>query len=300
MNTYGWFHGHLHISQYSRHISGHDSRPTAHVIYGGVDIVRFSPAANIPKEPLAVFVGRLIPHKGVHDLIEALPAGMKLEVIGRPYDESYFADLKRLAADKPVCFRQDCDDAEIVRAYRRAACVVLPSVYHNRYQSWQTKVPELLGQTLIEGMACGTAAPGTTVASLPEVVADGVTGYVVAPNDSAALREKLEYLRDNLDVAAAMGNVGRQRVLDASPGTGRCSAVWKSTRPGVPDIVSYSILIYVEPVKVTSPLAPVLGGEGLGVRGLRLAAGKTEQFPCGQRSPLTPNPSPPSTGARGS
>ena len=37
-------------------------------------------------------------------------------------------------------------------------------------------MPELLGQTLLEGMACGTPGLCTSVASLPEVVEDGVTG----------------------------------------------------------------------------------------------------------------------------
>jgi len=80
-----------------------------------------------------VFVGRLLPHKGIDDLVKALPEGMTLELIGRPYDDGYFADLQKLAIGKRVIFRHDCDDAEIVRAYRRALCVVLPSVYRNCY-----------------------------------------------------------------------------------------------------------------------------------------------------------------------
>src|SRR6185295_898215 len=39
-----WYHGHLHISEYSRRIAGHDGWPSAHVILGGVDTERFSPA----------------------------------------------------------------------------------------------------------------------------------------------------------------------------------------------------------------------------------------------------------------
>jgi len=42
-----------------------------------------------------------------------------------------------------------------------------------------TRVPELLGQTLLEGMACATCAICTDVASMPEVVEDGVSGFVV-------------------------------------------------------------------------------------------------------------------------
>jgi glycosyltransferase involved in cell wall biosynthesis len=213
VRTDRWFHAHLHISEYSRSISGHTGWNRAHVIYGGVDTDRFAPDQAVPKEPLVVFVGRLMPHKGVNDLIEALPDGLALEVIGRPYHERFFADLKQLAVGKSIVFRPDCDDFELVQAYRRAACVVLPSVYRTVYGD-ETQVPELLGQTLLEGMACGTPAVCADVASMPEVVADGETGFVVPPNDPVALRAKLEWLRDHPAAAQALGAAGRQRVLD--------------------------------------------------------------------------------------
>src|SRR5207249_238217 len=119
LRTDRWFHGHLHISQYSRAIAGHVNG-RARVILGGVDVELFSPNPAVRREPLVVFVGRLMPHKGVNYLIEALPDGLELELVGRPYDERFTAELRRLAAGKPVRFRHDCDDAELVRAYRRA------------------------------------------------------------------------------------------------------------------------------------------------------------------------------------
>ena len=208
-----WFHGHLHISEYSRLLSGHANDPKASVIYGGIDSDRFAPDSAIMKEPLVVFVGRLMPHKGVNDLIEALPAGMALEVIGRPYHDQFYADLQKLASGKRVTFRHDCNDAEIVQAYQRAACVVLPSVYRD-YYGQESRVPELLGQTALESMSCGTPAIVTNVASLPEVVVDGVTGFIVPPNNPDALRSKLEWVRDHSTEAAHMGSLARQRVLD--------------------------------------------------------------------------------------
>ena len=213
LNTDPWFQAHLHISEYSRTIAGHAGRPCATVIYGGVDTELFVPEPAVPREPLVVFVGRLMPHKGVNDLIDALPDGLTLELIGRPYDERFQAELRRRAAGKRVFFRPDCDDAELVHAYRRAACVVLPSVYRDCY-GHESRVPELLGQTLIEGMACGTPAVCTDVASMPEVVVDGVTGFVVPPNDPAALRGRLSWLRDRPDEVRRLGAAGRRRVLE--------------------------------------------------------------------------------------
>jgi glycosyltransferase involved in cell wall biosynthesis len=138
---------------------------------------------------------------------------MRLEVVGQAYDPRYFETLHALATGKRVEFRQDCDDTALVEHYRRALCVVLPSVYRTIYGD-ETAVPELLGQTLLEGMACGLPAICTAVASLPEVVEDGVSGFVVPPNDPAALAERLCWLRDHPEAAAAMGVAARRRVLE--------------------------------------------------------------------------------------
>ena len=213
INTNSWYYKHLHISNYSRTVYGQAGLDRSEVIYGGVDTERFSPTETVPKEPLVVYVGRILPHKGINYLVDAIPEGLTLEIIGKPYDLEFFNDLQESAKGKPVLFRTNCDDQEIIRAYRRAACVVLPSVYKTLYGK-ETKVPELLGQTLLEGMACGTAAICTDVASMPEVVVDDVTGFVVPPNDSETLRERLLVLRDNPGRAIEMGKMGRERVLE--------------------------------------------------------------------------------------
>ena len=67
---------------------------------------------------------------------------------------------------------------------------------------------------LLEGMACGTPVVCTDVASMPEVVEDGVTGFVVPPNDPLTLGQKLRWLRDHPAAARRMGQMGRRRVLD--------------------------------------------------------------------------------------
>ena len=103
-------------------------------------------------------------------------------------------------------FRLECDDEELVAAYRSASCVVLPSVYRDMYGQ-ETRVPELLGQTLLEGMACGCACIATNVTSLPEVVAHGVTGLVVPPNDPAALRDAINWMQNRPDERRLMGEL---------------------------------------------------------------------------------------------
>jgi glycosyltransferase involved in cell wall biosynthesis len=237
VNTDRWFHGHLHLSAYSRGVFGHSGKPWARVIWGGVDTDRFSPApGGLPtRDRPVLFVGRLVPHKGVEGLIDALPPGMALEVIGRPYHAQYFRDLQARAAGKRVAFLTDVADADLPAAYRRALCVVLPSVYRDCYGQ-ETRVPELLGQTLLEGMACGIPAIATAVASLPEVVVDGETGFVVPPHEPAALRQRLERLHGDPALADRLGQGARVHVLARFTWPAvvdRCLAAYESNRATV-------------------------------------------------------------------
>jgi glycosyltransferase involved in cell wall biosynthesis len=213
VSTDRWYTGHLHISEYSRRIYGHAGKPWARVILGGVDTDRFSPDTAAPRSKAALFVGRLLPHKGVSDLVGALPAGMALDVVGPVSDAAYLETLKREATGKTVTFRHSLDDVALVNAYRRALCLVLPSVYRLSNGS-ETKVPELLGQTLLEAMACGTPVICTNVASMPEIVDEGKTGFIVEPGDRAALADRLQWLAAHPVDALAMGAAGRRAVLE--------------------------------------------------------------------------------------
>jgi glycosyltransferase involved in cell wall biosynthesis len=212
VSTDRWYHGHLHISEYSRHVAGHNSNPRARVILGGVDTDKFSPGSSAESTGV-LFVGRLLPHKGVHDLIDAVPPDVSLRIVGRVMDADYLNTLCARAAGKSVTFLHDTTDAQLVDEYRRALCIVLPSVYtapDGRY----TPVPELLGQTLLEGMACARPAICTEVASLPEVVIHRETGFVVPPGNPAALGAAIAALRSDRTAAAALGDAARRRVLD--------------------------------------------------------------------------------------
>ncbi len=213
ISTDRWYHGHLHLSEYSRHISGQDNDPYSQVILGGVDTEKFSPDSYQSVDAPVLFAGRLLPHKGVDNLIKALPPDLKLELIGHAYDDRYLEALRKLGSGKQILFRHDCNDNELIEAYRRSLCVVLPSVYRTIY-GVETIVPELLGQTLLEGMACGAPVICTRVASMPEIVQDGVTGFIVPPNDPGALAERICWLRDHPSEAQKMGRAGRLRVLD--------------------------------------------------------------------------------------
>jgi glycosyltransferase involved in cell wall biosynthesis len=149
----------------------------------------------------------------VGDLIAALPDNISLDIVGPDNRTGNVEALKEQAAAKRVTFLHNVGDPALVDAYRRALCLVLPSVYRMS-DGRETTVPELLGQTLLEAMACATPVICTRVAAMPEIVDDGVTGFIVEPGDRQALGDRLGWLAAHPAEAEAMGAAGRRAVLE--------------------------------------------------------------------------------------
>ena len=179
------------------------------VIKGGVDGAFFTPPPTPVARDRILYVGRLLPHKGIDQLLAALPAGLPLTICGRPYQPDYFEALKTLAAGKDVEFITDAGDEEIRALYRRAWVNVLPSVYRDYYGHTHL-CPELMGFTLLEAMACGTPAICSNVAGMPEYVLDGVTGYVF--DDLDTLADRLGRLASDPTLVARLGRQARRQV----------------------------------------------------------------------------------------
>lgn len=204
-----WAHALLPISERAaREFPG--GQRARHVIYAGVDVDRYRPGPE-PRDRRVLFVGRLLPHKGINYLIEAVDATIPLTVAGRPYHPEYYRLLRQLAHGKDVTFITDAGDEDVLRLYRTSAVSVLPSVYHT-IDGGYAPVPELLGFTLMEAMACATPVICTETGSLPEVVTDGVDGFVVPPNHPEALRERIAALLDDPIRARAIGEQARQTI----------------------------------------------------------------------------------------
>ena len=206
------YHGFLELSQFAAAQTPPDR---TRVIYGGVDTDRFRPAAKATPA-YAVYVGRILPHKGVDWLIRSLPEGVPLVIAGRPDPErhaSYLPMLRSLAEGKDVSFELNPPDARVAKLYAGAAVAVVPSVSVDLYGT-RKRVPELLGLVALEALASGTAVVGSRVASLPEVITPGTTGLLVDERDEDGLRAAIERLVADPAEAAAMGAAGRAEVLD--------------------------------------------------------------------------------------
>jgi glycosyltransferase involved in cell wall biosynthesis len=207
----------LTVSQYSAEIL-HAPRGRTRVIYGGADPERFAPHRDDHRAGV-LFVGRFTPHKGVDRLIRALPEGAKLTLVGsaghdmhKPESE-YPQYLSELVAGRSIRFATNVSDLELPVLYRSARVFVLPSVHETCYGR-RIEISELLGLSVLEAMASGTPVICSRVGGVPEIVADGVTGFLVEPGNVDELRERINMLLTDNALAGRMGRAARESVLE--------------------------------------------------------------------------------------
>jgi glycosyltransferase involved in cell wall biosynthesis len=169
------------------------------LIKGGIDTQRFCPNGSKKREKKILYVGRILPHKGIDYLIEGFRlldrSDYTLRIIGRLYDEKYYEYLKRLAVNLNVEFVHDADDERLIHEYRTALVTVLPSV-HTSYNGSHTQVPELMGFTLLESQACGTPVICTDAGAMGEFVLNEQNGFVVAQSSAVTIAGALQRFTD--------------------------------------------------------------------------------------------------------
>jgi glycosyltransferase involved in cell wall biosynthesis len=146
-------------------------------IPGGADTRFFRPSSQPLEREFVLFVGRLLPHKGIDRLLSALPPGLPCVVAGNAYAPDYARYIRAIAAGRQVTFVDDADDFTLRDLYRRAWATVVPSVYRDAWGNVY-RAPELMGFTALESMACGTPTIVSTAGALPEFVRHGSTGYI--------------------------------------------------------------------------------------------------------------------------
>jgi glycosyltransferase involved in cell wall biosynthesis len=192
------FEGYQNAIAYSRFGLGFlppELKRKAVVIKGGIDTQRFCPNGTQKREKKILYVGRILPHKGIDYLIEGFRlldrSDYALRIVGRVYSEEYYQYLKRLSYGLNIEFVHDADDKRLINEYRTALVTVLPSV-HTSYNGSHTGVPELMGFTLLESQACGTPAICTDAGAMSEFVLDGRSGFGVLQYSCAAIASALQ------------------------------------------------------------------------------------------------------------
>ncbi|HEX4961546.1 MAG TPA: glycosyltransferase family 4 protein [Thermoanaerobaculia bacterium] len=204
-----WITAHLPISEYAaRELPGR--RKEHRVIYGGVDLGRYPMREDLVHDGSLVFLGRVLPHKGVHFLIEGLPPGISLHVVGPQPDAAYLDRLRSLAAGKAVTFHGALPDEEVQAILGRAMALVHPTPVDARGSAG---VHELFGLALVEAMARGCPVIASDAASLPEIVTPEENGLLVPPNQPAAIGEAVLRLAREPELWARLA-VGARRTVE--------------------------------------------------------------------------------------
>jgi len=167
------------------------------LIKGGIDTDRFYPAPTIPRENKILYVGRILPHKGINYLIDGFRlldrSDYKLVILGRVYHDAYYQMLKDAAEHLSIEFIHEADDERLLHEYRTAKVTVLPSVHTTCYGDY-TPIPELMGFTLLESQACGTPVICTDAGAMHEFVENRRTGFVVEQNSGKAISAALQQI----------------------------------------------------------------------------------------------------------
>lgn len=194
------------------------------VIPYGVDLERFHPGvdraksvARLEAKLRLLFVGRINQRKGVKYLLEALRLvgadQVELTICGRVVDGLELF----LPFASQVTIRADVSTAELVAAYQSADLFVFPSV------------AEGFGQVLLESLACGLPILSTTHTAAPDLIEEGVQGFVVEPRRPDLLAERIQWGLSHRGELEAMRVPARRRAEAFS---------WKRFRTGIVDAVS--------------------------------------------------------------
>lgn len=166
------------ISEFQRKL---ERMPQMVSIHHGLDLARYPVVAD--KRPYLSFLGRIAPSKGPHLAIEvAEKTGIPLKIAGeiQPMYRGYWE-----SAIKP---KVDGTLVEYVGEADHAAKIEL--LGHSRAMLFPIQWDEPFGLVMIEAMACGTPVIALPGGSVPEIVRDGVSGWVCRDVDEMAVRAR--------------------------------------------------------------------------------------------------------------
>jgi glycosyltransferase involved in cell wall biosynthesis len=138
-----------------------------------------------------VFLGRICPEKGVDEAIEiSRRAGVRLKIAAKVdrADREYFAEkIKPLLSSPLVEFVGEIGNSEKDEFLGNAKALLFP-----------IRWPEPFGLVMIEAMACGTPVIAYPFGSVPEIIRDGVCGYLASDiDDAVSAVERIEDLNRN-------------------------------------------------------------------------------------------------------
>ena len=192
--------GILAVSEYSSEgLKNHHDKRVA--IYGGVDEKKYFPQSDVAqKKNKIIAVGRILPHKGFHHLIEALTdTNEELVIIGRAQDAHYLSFLHELSIHKNVRFIHDANDETLRQELASACLAVFPSTNIGPSGERLSGEPELLGIAPLEAMAMNIPTIVSNIGAYPEICLDQSI-FMFEHGNVADLKKKINLALKNVRV----------------------------------------------------------------------------------------------------
>lgn len=158
-----------------------------------------------------LFVGNIIPRKGLHILLKAMQrlseSTATLTVVGSPainrgYSDEIFKQVAESDLRSRVRFVGPLDHEELAEQYRGHHILVVPSTY------------EGFGIVYLEAMSFGLPAMGSTDGGAREIISQAVNGYLISPGDHDRLSNLLADLHQDRSKLAQISLAARQRFLE--------------------------------------------------------------------------------------
>jgi starch synthase len=187
------------------------------VIHNGIDTDQYAPDPNTdvlerhgidPGMRYVIFVGRITHQKGLEHLLDAAPlldpAANLVLCAGAPdtpeIGERVRSRIPKL--ERTIWIEEMLPKSQVIQLLTHATVFVCPSIY------------EPMGIVNLEAMACETAVVASRVGGIPEVVAEGETGFLVEPANPDELAARVNELLGEPELAARFGEAGRKRAVE--------------------------------------------------------------------------------------
>lgn len=200
------------FSQFSRNLVlaglGQNWKNRVLMIPGGIDPSWFDVKRTPSEKPELIFWGRMEDEKGVPELLEALKIVVKkfpdveLTLVGEGHClEDYKQRVRKLGLIPKVVM----PGWQSMEAIQNLSATAHAAIFPSRIESFGLAVAEALG--------AGVPVIATNAGALPEIVEDGVTGTLVAPEDPKALTDAICGVLENAENYRAMAKRGQEAVL---------------------------------------------------------------------------------------
>jgi glycosyltransferase involved in cell wall biosynthesis len=163
-----------------------------------------------PPEKLVLFVGRLVPQKGVEYLIKAVPlinprdSGVRFIITGDGWSKSHLENLAAaIGYSDQIRFLGFIPDSERVELTMSADVLVVPSVY------------EPFGIVALEGMAAGVPVVASNVGGLAEILENDLTGVLVYSGDPESMAQGVNRVLSDIAYSQWLTQNAKKKVQEA-------------------------------------------------------------------------------------